>query len=370
MSHPLADPPCSLLLRSREAELRRKKAELRETMAEMERKHAAAVSKANNDHDRYLSSLRDSFQQNMVELKARYDARLAKLRTDLELQRKVETHEVEERKNQHIADLVANHETQFAKMKAFYNEITRRNLQTITDLKAKIDDMNEKQVANQALMVDIAEENKTLADPLTVATAEVQSLRADLRDASKDRLALRNAKARIKKLDDDIAELQRSISKMEGSFARVERERDELTDKFQATVSAMQLKADERNEALESKLDAVQDEFDEKSAQLQEVLTAASLDPAVIGMVSSRLDAILDARNRIIKELQHQVARVTKSHNDALRVFEAKLRDMGVDTGDLPFVPLPTTTTVAPAGLVAAPRFKAKRHMGGAAVGM
>jgi chromosome segregation ATPase len=301
----------------------------------------------------------------MIELKARYDARLAKLRRDLQLQRKVETHEVEERKNQHIADLVANHESQFSKMKAFYNEITRRNLQTITDLKAKIDDMNEKQVANQALMVDIAEENKTLADPLTVATAEVQSLRADLRDASKDRLALRNAKARIHKLDDDIAGLQRSISNMEGGFTRVESERDELTEKFQATVSAMQVKADQRNEALESKLDGVQDEFDEKSAQLQEVLTAASLDPAVIGMVSSRLDAILDARNRIIKELQHQVARVTKSHNDALRVFEAKLRDMGVDTGDLPFVPLPTTTTMAPAGLVAAPRFKAKRQMGG-----
>lgn len=54
------------------------------------------------------------------------------------------------------------------------------------------------QVANQALMVDIAEENKRLADPLTVATAEVQSLKADLRDSEKDRLALKNAKARTK----------------------------------------------------------------------------------------------------------------------------------------------------------------------------
>lgn len=340
--------------------MRRKKAELRQALSDMEAHHEAAVVKAKADHERYLASLRDSFRRNMVELKARYDARLQRLRRDLSLQRKVEIHEVEERKNQHIADLVANHASQFAKMKEFYNEITRRNLRTIKDLRAKIEDMNEKQVANQALMVDIAEENKTLADPLTVATAEVQSLRADLRDAPKDRLALRNAKARIRKLDDDIAGLQRSIARMEAVYDKTEAEKEELQERFQSTVEAVQGRAEARNEALESKLESVQDEFDEKSAQLQEVLTAAQLDPSVIGMVASRLDSILDARNGIIRELQHQVARVTKSHNDALRVFEAKLRDMGIPTGDMPFVPLPTATTLAPAGLVAAPKFKVK----------
>ena len=120
------------------------------------------------------------------------------------------------------------------------------------------------------------------------------------------------------------------------------------------------MRADARNEGLESKLEGVQEEFDEKSAQLQEVLTAAHLDPSIIGMVAGRLDAILDARNGIIRELQHQVARVTKSHNDALRVFEGKLRDMGIPTGDMPFVPLPTATTLAPGGLVAAPLFTVK----------
>jgi len=44
------------------------------------------------------------------------------------LKLKVEIHEIEERKNQHINDLMRNHEAAFAELKAYYNDITRENL--------------------------------------------------------------------------------------------------------------------------------------------------------------------------------------------------------------------------------------------------
>ena len=47
---------------------------------------------------------------------------------------KVEIHEIEERKNQHINDLMLNHEKAFNEMKEYYNDITRENLDIIKGL--------------------------------------------------------------------------------------------------------------------------------------------------------------------------------------------------------------------------------------------
>ncbi len=44
---------------------------------------------------------------------------------------KVEIHEIEERKNMHINELMQNHERAFKEMKEYYNDITRENLELI-----------------------------------------------------------------------------------------------------------------------------------------------------------------------------------------------------------------------------------------------
>ena len=54
---------------------------------------------------------------------------------------KVELHEIEERKNQHINDLMINHETAFREMKQYYNDITNENLQIIKQLQEKYQDV-------------------------------------------------------------------------------------------------------------------------------------------------------------------------------------------------------------------------------------
>jgi growth arrest-specific protein 8 len=59
------------------------------------------------------------------------------LEDDLELRRKVDIHEIEERKNQHINDLMRNHEKAFRQMKNYYNDITNDNLKLIKSLKVR-----------------------------------------------------------------------------------------------------------------------------------------------------------------------------------------------------------------------------------------
>lgn len=59
----------------------------------------------------------------------------------MELRQKVEIHEIEERKNQHINELLKNHEEAFREMKDYYNDITRENLELIRMYKEKLVDI-------------------------------------------------------------------------------------------------------------------------------------------------------------------------------------------------------------------------------------
>jgi hypothetical protein len=64
---------------------------------------------------------------------------------------------------------------------------------------------------------------------------------------------------------------------------------------------------------LEKKLEAVHDTLEKKDLQLNEVLNASNLDPGAMNAVSKKLEEVLDAKNKAIKELQYELARVTKA---------------------------------------------------------
>jgi hypothetical protein len=56
-----------------------------------------------------------------------------------------------------------------------------------------------------------------------------------------------------------------------------------------------------------------------------------------------------------VRELQHNVATLTKAHNDTARVLAARLRDMGLPPAEVAYALIPSATGVAPAGLVSRP---------------
>ena len=60
------------------------------------------------------------------------------LREDLELRRKIEIKEIEERKNKQIQTLMRNHEKAFGDIKNYYNDITLNNLALINTLKVRV----------------------------------------------------------------------------------------------------------------------------------------------------------------------------------------------------------------------------------------
>ncbi|CAN0111907.1 unnamed protein product [Ectocarpus sp. 12 AP-2014] len=340
---------------NRSSELHRAKKDIKSEVEERYLLNAEEIAQVKKAHGKTLTKMREGFEVSLSELRARCDARLASLEDDLELRRKVDIHEIEERKNLHINDLMKNHEKAFGQMKAYYNDITNDNLKLIRSLKDELVEMKKKAVANQKLMLDISHENKRLSEPLTVALTDVAELHAHLRGQEKDRMSLTNAKARLRVIDEQLSEVRDSHKELEVDFARVVEERDQLYDTFEGAVRTIQQKSDFRNLALEQRMSSVEESIERAGVQLTQIVTAAKLDPPEVDRVMTGLEEVLTAKNGAVSDLQYAFVRTAKGYNDSLRTYTAKLKACGVpaeDIASMGFAPYTTSTSLGPAGLV------------------
>jgi len=86
-------------------------------------------------HDEEITNHRAAFEQRAMEIEQKYERKMRALRDELDLRRKTELHEVEERKNAQINTLMRNHEKAFSDIKNYYNDVTLNNLALINTLK-------------------------------------------------------------------------------------------------------------------------------------------------------------------------------------------------------------------------------------------
>uniref|UniRef100_A0A7S0N549 Growth arrest-specific protein 8 domain-containing protein n=1 Tax=Pyramimonas obovata TaxID=1411642 RepID=A0A7S0N549_9CHLO len=336
----------------REDELQQDKRSLKLDLKEMELAHEDVVRQLKLDNAKEITKLRQEFELNARELQNKYEKKMKMLRDDLELRRKQEIHEIEERKNTHINELMKKHEKAFADIKNYYNDITHNNLDLIKTLKEDVAEMKKKEAQNEKLMTEIAQENKRLSEPLQKALKEVEMQRHQLANYEKDKTSLHLTKQRLVDTDKQLKNLEWDHEVITQRFAQVQKERDELYEKFESSIYDVQQKSGLKNLMLERKLTALSEQLEKKEAQLGEVLAASNLDQTTLQQVTKKLDEVLDSKNQLIKALQYDVAKVSKAHNDLIRVYEAKLAEFGVPVEELGFRPLITNTSPGPAGLV------------------
>ncbi|GLC38346.1 Dynein regulatory complex subunit 4 [Pleodorina starrii] len=338
--------------RKREGDLGKDKRNLKLELKEQELAHQDIIRQLKLEHAKEITKLRQEFELQARELQQKYEKKMKMLRDDMELRRKQEIHEIEERKNTHINELMKKHERAFAEIKNYYNDITHNNLDLIKTLKEDVAEMKRREAQNEKLMYEIAQDNKRLSEPLTKALKEVEMLRQQLANYDKDRLSLSQTKARLLNAERQIKNLEWENEVLSQRFSKVQGERDELYSKFEASIYDVQQKTGLKSALLEKKIEALGEALEMKEAQLAEVLTAANLDPGTLAAINQRLEEVLDNKNQIIKALQYDVAKVSKAHNDLIRVYEAKLTEFGIPVDELGFRPLVTNTSTGPAGLV------------------
>ncbi|XP_018618922.1 dynein regulatory complex subunit 4 isoform X2 [Scleropages formosus] len=311
-------------------------------------------------HDEEMTKMRKDFERQVRDIEAKYEKKMQMLRQELDLRRKTEIHETEERKNSHINTLIKNHEKAFSDIKNYYNDITLNNLALINTLKEQVEEMKRKEERLEKEMAEVQQQNKQLTEPLQKAKEELAKLKKQLENYEKDKVSLAGAKARLKVSEKEMKDLKWEHEVLEQNFIKVQAERDELYEKFTKAILEVQQKSGFKNLLLERKLNTLSDSLEKKEAQLNEVLSASRLDPVALSVVTRKLEDVLDSKNIAIKDLQYEVARVCKAHNDLLRTCEAKLSSFGVSVEELGFKPLESsipghTLGLGPAGLLTTP---------------
>mmetsp|Transcript_4441 Transcript_4441/g.15516 ORF Transcript_4441/g.15516 Transcript_4441/m.15516 type:complete len:474 (+) Transcript_4441:234-1655(+) len=340
--------------RRREGELIKDKRSLHQEKKEQSLSHEYVIRQKLLEHAKEITKLQNKFDQRAKDLQANYEKKMKVMREDMELRRKQEVHEVQERKDKHIASLMKKHHDAFSEIKGYYNDITHNNLDLIKTLKDDVSEMKKREIHNERAMNEVIKENERLQVPLTAALKEVDELKRQLANYDKDKVSLSQTKARLRDAERQLKNLEWEHEVFEQKFAQVQGERDELYAKFESSVYDVQQKSGLKSMMLERKLEALTEQLEKKEAQLGEVLAASNLDSATLQQVTKKLDEVLESKNQLIKALQYDVAKVSKAHNDLIRVYEAKLAEFGIPTEELGFRPLITNTSPGPAGLVVA----------------
>ena len=101
----------------------------------------------------------DEQDDQFMQTEKRYEEKLGSMKEELELKLKVDIHQLEERKNLHINELIKNHDEAFAELKNYYNEITRDNLKLIKQHKAEIKKINEESEKNKLKIAELKVKN-------------------------------------------------------------------------------------------------------------------------------------------------------------------------------------------------------------------
>lgn len=336
-----------------EGKLRMQKRELAVTLKESELSHDDIIRNLKISHDQEISQLRQEFEREVKEIQQKYERKTRVFNEELELRRKNEVHETEERKNCQINTLMKNHEKAFDDIKNYYNDITLNNLALINSLKEQVEEMKKKEDRNEKQMTDIMAENKRLTEPLNKALAEVEECRRHLSNYEKDKVSLSNCKSRLKVQGEQLNALTWEHEVVQQRFAQVEKERDDLYDKFVKTIYDVQQKSGFQHLLLQKKVGALQDKMEKKDVRLNElteVLSQSRMDPYALASTTRKLDEVLTGKNSAIKDLQYELARVCKAHNDVIKVYESKLNDHGIPAVDLGFKPLAMGFKQAPPG--------------------
>ncbi|XP_065601402.1 dynein regulatory complex subunit 4 isoform X2 [Cyrtonyx montezumae] len=366
---------------AQETEMRKDVHSLKVELKEQELANEAVVKNLRLKQEEEITRLCNDFERQVKEMEAKYSKKMQTLRDELNLRRKTEIHEVEERKNNHINELMKSHEKAFLDFKNYHNDVTFQNLSLINLLKEQVEEMKKRETRLEKEKTEVLLQNKQLKDPLQQAQEQVLELQKKLVHYNKDKEALlntehsssrevhalvtvasylQNTKAHLKVTQKELKDLQWEHEVLEQRFSKVQAERDELYQKFTKAINEVQQKTGFKNLLLERKLKGLLDVLEKKEVELSEVFAASSLDPSALSFVSRKLEDVLSSKNATIENLQYQLAQACKAHNDMLQTMKEKLMSFGIPLDNLGFKPLESPVVgqavgQGPAGLVAVP---------------
>ncbi|CAL1673482.1 unnamed protein product [Lasius platythorax] len=325
---------------AQENELIKDKTGLKKTQKEQELAYMNEIRALKLQNSEEMNNMMKKFESEAVELEQKYEQKLTSQYESLTLKHRMEITEVEERKNAQIANLIKNHENAFAEMKNYYNDITLNNLSLIKSMKEQMEAMKNNEERMKKQVRELTVENKKYSADLKSLQETATELNRQLANYEKDKQILANTKRRLFTVAKDLENLKWENEVLELRFEKCQSERDELHSRFVSAIFELQQKTGLKNVLLEKKLEKLSELLEQREAQISEVLAAAQLDPAAVVKVNKKLEDMLNRKNTAIQDLQYELAKVCKAHDDLLATYESKLQEYGIPKAELGLQPL------------------------------
>ncbi|XP_046815566.1 dynein regulatory complex subunit 4-like [Vespa crabro] len=325
---------------SQENELIRDKKELKKAQREQEVARLNEMHELKLHHAEEISNIMKKFESEAIELEQKYEQKLTNQYESLTLKHQMEITEIEERKNLQISTLIKNHETAFTEMKTYYNDITLNNLSLIQSMKEQMEQMKNNEDRMKKQVRELTVENKQFSTELKSLREKVADYTRQLVNYEKDKQCLSHTKRKLSLTIKDYDNLKWENEVLELRFEKCQSERDDLHSRFVSAILELQQKTGLKNVLLEKKLEKLSELLEQREVQISEVLAAAHLDPTAVVNVNKKLEDMLNRKNTAIQDLQYELAKACKAHDDLLSVYESKLQEYGISKSEIEFQPL------------------------------
>ena len=311
--------------------------------------HAGQVTQQKEDTKTFIQKMKEDYDKHFKEIEDEQERNMEALYEDYNLQRINELHEIQERKDRHINQLIKNHKKAFNEMRNFYNKITQDHLSYITQYEAEYNAILARLRDYEKRKKDYDKDIQELTKQFAEKKAENSELHKKLSTYEADKMALANSRNMIQSLTMEIDSLKHQHSVKEARFKKMEQEKEQLLEKFEASVHDVKQKTEFRALLLQKKVETLGEVLKKKEGNLEEMIETSDIPPEEVQELSDQVADLLRAKNQVIDNLEYELAKATKAHNDLITVYRAKMTAAGVPEDELDFELRPSNTTTAPA---------------------
>ena len=172
---------------------------------------------------------------------------------------------------------------------------------------------------------EIKRENQGLREPVKNAKEESIELFKQLTNYKKDKKSFANVKKVLASTQKELEGLKWEKSSLESAVEKLQKEKNELNDKLITSVLKVQQKSNLKSLLLEKKLKALVELLEQREAQFSEIMTLCQIDPEILSTVNNKVEDLLNKKNAAIQDLEFELAKASKSHDDVLRTYDAIL---------------------------------------------
>jgi chromosome segregation ATPase len=249
-----------------------------------------------------------------------YKKKTQKLEADLELREKVDMHELEERKNLHINQLIQTFDEKLDKWKRENIEQIKDNISLIKSNRQYIENLKNSNKALEKELEELGKKKSVVDVQLEEAKKQNSFINNRLAKYYNQETNIVHVDAKIKSLRKRCNETQEKTKEIEKRKNQLINEIREVRNKFKEAIIKYKDRAEFKNNQLDQHILQLKKNYDERELEIEKILeevdkiTTGDSDfgRMVINDMIDNIRNVLSNKTQIIKNLKYSLALATK----------------------------------------------------------